>query len=290
VGSLDLKIILPSRLESTAIFSLLPDHHETNTSLTVDFSNLQFINAPCVLYFKVMLQHWLTNFDIIEFYFGDSPSKATKFLISSGALDGVMANTTYHREPLSKTTLECYEFDTQERYDWMASKFLPWLNSCTQIPITDFDQIRMAISEVFNNILDHSGSSSAFTFSQWHPKDQKLYICIGDSGIGIRETLNRRFPEINEDVEAIIKASENGVTSQSVPGNRGVGLHNIIDVIVNHLNGSVSIVSKNGYAKFEDNDSITQHKLRHSCKGTLITMCVDTSKIVSGETEEDELW
>lgn len=256
----------------------------------LDLSTLEFINGPCVLYLKVMLDDLKKNKTKVNCVVGAKVTKAVRFLISSGALDSV---DNIDKIPLFKkspTTLPCFSFRTDERFEWVKFTFLPWLSECTGIPVGEFDQVELAMSEVFNNILEHSGSDQAVTFSQWHPNKNLLQICIGDKGVGILATLSRRFTKLSSDTEAIKKAVQNGVTSQSVPGNRGAGLYTIVDVVTKHLDGDVSIVSKHGYAKFFSDGRINGRNLKGCCNGTLITLSLDTSKILIGTGEEEELW
>ncbi|MFT9025924.1 MAG: ATP-binding protein [Acetobacter indonesiensis] len=93
------------------------------------------------------------------------------------------------------------------------------------------------ISEAINNVCHHA-ESFGFAHAQYFPSYDRVKICIGDTGIGLKAALSRVCPQLESDEAAILKALEPCVTSnpphnrQSERRNRGVGLttiHRLVD-------------------------------------------------------------
>lgn len=96
-----------------------------------------------------------------------------------------------------------------------------------------FDQglrgsMRMALLELIQNFAEHSGSTAgAWVSGQFHPKSNRITLCVLDLGRGIPEAL-RTLPKYRRfrDVRLVELATEEGVSS--VPhASRGLGLSTI---------------------------------------------------------------
>ena len=58
---------------------------------------------------------------------------------------------------------------------------------------------------------------------QWYPNQERIHIAISDFGRGIPNALAAKY-SLRDDGEAIVLATEEGITTKSVQGNRGAGL------------------------------------------------------------------
>lgn len=128
------------------------------------------------------------------------------------------------------------------------------------------------ISELINNVCHHA-RSFGYAAAQYYQKKDKVKICIGDSGIGLKESLKKH--NIASDSDAIIKALEVAVTSnpphpgQTERRNRGVGLTATRE-IVSASKGSLSIHTGTACWK---NDKISDKET--FWQGTLVTIEVE---------------
>lgn len=114
------------------------------------------------------------------------------------------------------------------------------------------DSLHISLTEVFNNIFDHSGSLvDGYVLTQYYPKIGKIVTSICDFGIGIPKKINQYWidhkKEMLPDDLALKAALKRKVSSQSTPHNRGFGLANILDS-VSKLGGEVEI--RSNYAVF----------------------------------------
>jgi hypothetical protein len=106
---------------------------------------------------------------------------------------------------------------------YFEDKFLSGLN---------LDPLTVSMSEVFNNIHEHSFSPvSGYTLTQYFPNRKLLIMAVCDLGIGIPESINRMLKangqSTKSDPDAIEHAMKRSVTSKSIPRNRGYGLDTI---------------------------------------------------------------
>lgn len=109
------------------------------------------------------------------------------------------------------------------------------------------DGFIVALSEVCQNIIEHSGSAGYVGIQKYHfQKINKnvVKIAVMDIGAGFRQSLSERFP-VESDIEAIEKALLYGVSRYEDIG-RGHGLA-AVRRFVNQWNGKLSI--RSGTAK-----------------------------------------
>lgn len=91
------------------------------------------------------------------------------------------------------------------------------------------------LDEVFNNIFDHSKSPiNGYIITQYYKKYNKVRFSVCDLGVGIPTSINEMLAlkgeKRIEDPDAIMMALEAGVSLQSTPRNRGMGLANLISL------------------------------------------------------------
>src|SRR5690606_3994223 len=114
----------------------------------------------------------------------------------------------------------------------------------------DLIGLSLSLTEVFNNIFDHSCSNiNGYVITEYFPDTNILSFSVCDFGIGIAETMNKyylskREPKVT-DSEAIKNSLITGVSSYSTPRNRGFGLGNVLDY-TEELGGQLTIYSNNG--------------------------------------------
>ncbi len=112
-----------------------------------------------------------------------------------------------------------------------------------------FNAISYLISEMTDNISDHSGSERGWLFAQYYPADRFIDICILDTGKTILNSYSDGgFDEITTQAEAIQKATE-GLSTKS--NERGRGIPTTRRLIVNGMQGKFGLVSGNAILQNE---------------------------------------
>lgn len=105
----------------------------------------------------------------------------------------------------------------------------------------------VALSEVCQNIIEHSGKKGFVGIQKYHFQNLNknvVKIAVMDIGVGFRKSLSERFP-LKNDIEAIEKALLHGASRYADEG-RGHGLA-AVRRFVNQWNGKLSI--RSGAAK-----------------------------------------
>jgi anti-sigma regulatory factor (Ser/Thr protein kinase) len=175
-------------------------------------------------------------------------------------------------------------------YQWLPNVFIPWLAGQLGVSINSLDEIKVSIEEIFNNINDHSLENIGCIYAQHYPNLNIVKISISDFGIGIPAAVQRKYPLT--DREALEKAIEHGFSTQSSPGNRGAGLHNILTSIIIVNKGTVNIHSNKGIieCKYRNNKmQINSYTANGFYPGTLFEIVLNTNNIFENE-EEDFEW
>lgn len=134
------------------------------------------------------------------------------------------------------------------------------------------------ISELFDNIYEHSQSKNGYVFSQFLEREGYINLCIADTGINIfnsYKNAGKYQNEINNDeTEALILANE-GYSTKNRPEaeNRGYGISTSKKMLVEGLKGSFFMLSGGAFHRYEagTNDYIDL-KGKFSWNGTIILL------------------
>ncbi|WP_026951119.1 hypothetical protein [Algoriphagus mannitolivorans] len=99
-------------------------------------------------------------------------------------------------------------------------------------PGKDLGMLNITISELVNNVYDHSKSPiDSYVFSQFYPNLNKIKFAVSDLGNGIPRTVNKFLNEKGhkslDQVEAVKWALRLNSTTKSMPYNAGRGLDTI---------------------------------------------------------------
>lgn len=113
------------------------------------------------------------------------------------------------------------------------------------------------VGELGNNVFDHNALnwptdiSGCFIAAQNYPNKKILEFTVGDTGTGFLGSLNARFPDLKNDVEAILwgLAGNTGRINEK----RGNGLKTIQSWTINNFRGNIYIHSGNGLVKIDEN-------------------------------------
>ncbi|MCY1234088.1 hypothetical protein D9M72_466590 [compost metagenome] len=139
------------------------------------------------------------------------------------------------------------------------------------------------LTEVFNNIFDHSCSSvNGYVITEYFPEKNLLSFSVCDFGIGIAESLNKYYVEKGKeplsDSEAIKESLITGVSTHSTPQNRGFGLGYVLEFTEGY-NGSLNIYSNNGSLYKEAGENYDLEDTNFNFLGTLIKVEISTLEL-----------
>lgn len=286
---------LPRRLEGLTLSKVI-DHIVDNSSdvlpsrIHFDFSPLSFIK-PTGVVFLSNLSYWLMQKGTeVGFLNIDGPSEALRYLDDSQFFlqhcgrvrDGSRVRGT--TQPLLRIARD-------ESHGWLRLTLLPWLAGRLRLSIASFHALQVSISELFNNIKDHTRFDIGSIFVQHFPNENRVLIAVSDFGLGIPENVRGVHPEIS-DADAILAAVKNGFTTRSVDTNEGIGLDYLLQTVVGVNGGEVTFYSLRAIVKFTQGAvGIVGTKFNNVgyCPGTTIEISLRTDTIEALEEESEDL-
>lgn len=219
-------------------------------------------------------------------------SEPIRFLDDSSFFKQHLGQALVENRTPRPTTQPLVEIRHQESHSWIGLTFVPWLANCSGVGMDQMAEFRTCLSEVFNNISDHTELDVGSIFAQWFPNERRLEVCLADFGPGIPATVSRVRPGLS-DTEAVMLAFEDGFSSQSLPTNRGVGLHYLQQNVVQNLGGRLTCQSASGGVRIEKIGNLVRkvpYTFKGFCPGTLIEISFATDRMSEFEEEGDFSW
>ncbi len=149
------------------------------------------------------------------------------------------------------------------------------------------DLISFSIREMLRNIFDHSQAQTFWYVTQAYPRENRIEIAIGDTGVGFKGTVPfdceyMWYNDCVKDIDAIYEAVKPGVTAMSNHSyeiednkNSGYGLP-LVKKIAEETNGFLLVASGEKAVKFE-RDSNTE--IDCWIQGTMIGISIYVDKL-----------
>jgi hypothetical protein len=263
----------------------IPDH------LSIDFAGLEFIR-PCGVVFLSNLIHWLAaNQCKVTFVECSRTSDPVSYLDDSLFFEEHLGRKLNEAASPRRTTRPLVQIAQPESHAWLDTDLVPWLAARLEITRASLGTLRACVSELFNNIKDHTKLEIGSIFVQHFPNMDRIEIAVSDFGQGIPSSVRAKLPHLT-DGQAIMKAVEEGFTTQSLPTNRGAGLDYLLRVVVLGNGGTVTIYSRKAIVRFERSAAgIAAFEFEGVgfCPGTTIEIHLRTDTIEALPGEEEEL-
>jgi anti-sigma regulatory factor (Ser/Thr protein kinase) len=217
--------------------------------ITLDFRTLGFIRpVGCVVLSNLV--EWLSLNGTKCFFKWPPPSssKAVKYLDDSKFFLDYLGEYLDETSSPRQTTVPLQRVAHQKSYGWLVSEFVPWLSSRLKMSEDSFSSIKTCLGEIFNNINDHAGEGIEVGcfFAQHYPREDRVQVAVSDFGRSIPVNVRSAYDDELNDGEAILKATEEGFTTQSQPDNRGAGLSTLLREVVENNGGELYIHSARG--------------------------------------------
>ncbi|MGL1933304.1 MAG: hypothetical protein OCC45_16340 [Desulfotalea sp.] len=150
-----------------------------------------------------------------------------------------------------------------------------------------FDFLEYAVSELSNNVIQHS-QGDGFAMAQYMPTTDIVNIAIGDIGIGIKEGFrgSEHYDASMSDNDAIRKALQPEVSRNSggmgwgLSPNMGVGM-SIVSELAKKFDGQFALISGNGYHSSNQYSNIKEGELNSGKElmGTLFSLSLKRGSI-----------
>ncbi|MBT0813100.1 ATP-binding protein [Litoribacter ruber] len=218
----------------------------------LDFSNFKFCPPLLSTYFSCLVDnnpgfgHYskphYSYCQTINFLQGYSPSSADDW---QRYLNGFSSKSYL---PLIKFSTGKSEVETITR-DNLISHVCQMIRQIAKLPMNYYIAINYLLSELTDNIVDHSGHDFGWISFQYYPSKGFLDISLADSGIGVLNSYlaysgEKDYSHVATHLDAIETMIRGGSTKSLKE--RGFGVHTSREMLVDGLNGTFVFLSGNG--------------------------------------------
>lgn len=176
---------LPSQLNGASLCRFAHDFSvKCGTTLPgeigIDFAPLRFIDPAGVTFLSNFIQ-WLHVKSVKCFFYNhDKPSQALQFLDDSLFFQSHLGiKNNLYSEPRS-TTRPIQRVASDHSHSWIRTNLMPWLSTSININQASVHGFHVCVSEIFNNIKDHSTRDIGSVFAQHFPNKREITIAIAD--------------------------------------------------------------------------------------------------------------
>lgn len=279
---------------------LTPDLEPKSDEIIFDLTEVTWID-PSGVAALFNIGKWIDGFDNMKVTFRIAErgtgsyknKKAMEYLEDCGFFEEFFgASDIYKKNHACRiTTLPIRTLGVDQSFSWRYNVLKRWLQASTGRNL-EFSGIQVGVEEIFNNIRDHSNRNIGCVFGQYFPNNSdRLVITISDFGLGIPTVMRQKYGDF-KDHELVLKALEEGVSTDSSPSNRGAGLPNIMKSLTSNKIGTVHILTN--YAKILIRDGEVKSAVTTSnfYPGTFFEIEIDINndKLYEGEEEEEFAW
>ena len=149
--------------------------------------------------------------------------------------------------------------------------------------------LKYVICEILRNAYEHSLSDNFFVFGQyWRTGEMELVIL--DDGVGIHQTLLKKYPYLTSQYDAIMKSLEPGVSRASFEpelneyGNSGFGLYVVSELAKKH--GAILVASNDATIAMNKDRKLV---FQTTARGTLVCVKINNIWDVDYDKEIDSI-
>lgn len=142
----------------------------------------------------------------------------------------------------------------------------------SKIPISfGHNAIPHILSELSDNIDQHSEFTFASLMAQYFPRKEYLDLAVLDNGVSIPFIFEKNNKEFKKDSDAIMKAVSGEISTKKDQGLRGFGLKSCKNLSIEGFNGELHIISRKGAIIFKPDEKPKIYDFKNEVlEGTLI--------------------
>lgn len=223
----------------------------TDRTLPLDLNGLSF----CPPMFSLFISKLIKD-NNLEFSVPDSlPNYFLKIHLGSGVDPEIIEEWKPYLEAYQrKTYLPLIRFSTQKDTSSaqirnnLIGQVGQMIRRITGVTPAHFAGISYMLSELSDNIVDHSNHSHGWISFQFYPSEGFIDLCLGDSGDGVLASYQRYsgpkdYRYVTSDSIAIAEMIKGESTKKL--DERGFGFHTSREMLIDGMGGSFSFVSGN---------------------------------------------
>lgn len=162
------KIMLPYQLDLEATRNVVRQiestiqHNRWPGEIIFDFSNLNFCRPSGVVFLSNLI-HWLIEKRkiTVDFEGINTRRQSIIYLDDSEFFLQHTGNKFNENAGTRNSTIPYTQITHEKSHDWLFNKLIPWISVKTNYSVRALTDFRICLSELFNNIDDHSSKKLA---------------------------------------------------------------------------------------------------------------------------------
>lgn len=269
------------------------DVHSPPRGISFDFSLLGFVEPSGVVMLHNLCSYLTLQGCSVYLANCDADRAGLQYLDGTGFFQDSIGKKVFPYSSLKQTTMPLQKVRTADVAGWVPNHLIPWFQSCSGRPRSSLAHFGFCVSELFNNIQNHSSFEVGSFFAQWFPNINTLRMVIGDFGRGIPVNVATIDPQLSG-AKAIMRSFDDGFSSHSTPKNRGAGLHFLRNNVCLSLGGEMYVYSGGAAVHAASDGQLMEIALsvgNSGYTGTLFDIKIPTGGITEDPTgEEDFEW
>jgi anti-sigma regulatory factor (Ser/Thr protein kinase) len=246
----------------------------------LDFGRLDFIDPTGVVVLCNMVDYLRRVGTTVKVRIKRPYSTCVEYLDDFGFFKHYGGEPLRPHAALRKTTVPIERVQSQQIFAYLENQLMPWIAERVGLAQGSIAAVKTCFEEIFHNIDDHSGVQIGSAFAQFFPRNDHIHVAISDYGVGIPSVVRKKIPGIS-DPDALVKACEEGFTTQTNVRNRGAGLPTLIKYVTLRNQGNVLLASGRGELAATPQDGSTNIRARNmrngSYPGTLVKVILKTN-------------
>lgn len=251
--------------ELTRFFQGWRWHNDPTPPIEIDFRGCNFLSPYAVTLFAAYII-WLkkTKKRSVRIH-ADRNSVTGNYLVETGFFEVLGEKEDSPSVDRPDRTVKLKLISTSSEIPAFASKVMDIL----KIEDEELEgAVKYSLIELLRNVVQHSASNiGGLAMAQYYPNTGLVNLCVADTGMGVKATLNEAYPEIETDLQALKLATLPHVSRtfgpsiyNSMRDNAGLGLF-FIKQIASLSGGSFFLGSKEGLIDLWGDEEGRQKKI-----------------------------
>jgi anti-sigma regulatory factor (Ser/Thr protein kinase) len=261
------------------------------STVTFDFGRLSFIDPTGVVVASNLIDYLREAGVRVKFRVKKPYPLTTEYLDDFGFFRHYKGEALRANAALRQSTVPLERLKSAEIYAYLENKLMPWIAARVGLEQESVAGVKTCFEEIFHNIDDHAGVKIGCVFAQFFPKNAHIHVAVSDFGVGIPAVVRRLIPKIS-DVDAVLKATEEGFTTKTNVRNRGAGLPTLIKYVTLRNKGSVQIATGKAElaATYDVGTKIRARAASSIYPGTLVKVILktDTFEALAADVQAEE--
>jgi hypothetical protein len=148
--------------------------------LVLDFQRLNFIQPAGVIFLSNLIWWLAEHGTTVKLINANRDVEALRYLDDSQFFEQHCGAKVWERSSPRSTTIPLLRIAPSHSHDWLEHTLLPWLSRNLGLTQASFYDLKTCLSELFNNIKEHTRLEIGSIFVQHYPRQDRINISLAD--------------------------------------------------------------------------------------------------------------